>query len=137
MITIRIGYKMENIFFTEDHYWVSVENDVITVGLTDFILNSMNVINYIELPSIGALCSKTEVIGEISHDDDEHFELCSIFNGEIIDTNYLLTDNYEQLFSREKNNNWLYRLYITSQEEKLEDILMSEEEYQQMYLEEL
>lgn len=121
---------MENIFFTKEHYWLSIDNDIVTIGLTNFILDNMNIVNFIELPTIGSTYNKTELIGEINYDDGENFELYSIFSGEILDTNDSLIDNYEQLFSNDKSNNWLYRMYLNSKDE-LEDELISEDEYEE------
>ncbi len=121
---------MENIFFTKEHYWVSIDNDIVTIGLTNFVLDNMNIINYIELPTIGNVYNKTELIGEINYDDGKTFELYSIFNGEILDINDSLSDNYEQLFSNDKSSNWLYRMYLSSRDE-LEDELISEDDYEE------
>ena len=38
---------MEEIFYTKDNYWFSIENDVVTVGITSFILDEINIINFI------------------------------------------------------------------------------------------
>lgn len=120
---------MEEVFYTEDHYWVSIENDIATVGLTNFVLDNFNIISFVDLPQVSTVCSKTELIGDIVYNEDEHFELYSPFSGEIVEVNDLLNDSPEQLFNYEKDNNWLFRIYINSPEE-LEDGLMSEEEYQ-------
>ena len=37
---------MEEIKFTKDHYYVIVENDLATVGLTDFVLNKDFIIEH-------------------------------------------------------------------------------------------
>ena len=89
---------MEEIFYTKDNYWFSIENDVVTVGITSFILDEINIINFIELPSIGSICSKTELIGQINYNDDENLDLLSIFSGKVVDVNDSLIDNCEQLF---------------------------------------
>lgn len=126
---------MENIFFSREHYWVSVDNDIVTVGLTNFILDNMNIVNYIELPNIGSVYNKTELMGEINYEDGEKFEIYSIFSGEVLDVNDSLIDNYEQLFSNDMNNNWLYRISLNSKSE-LEEELITEDEYNE-YIEEL
>lgn len=126
---------MENIFYSKEHYWVDIDNDIVTIGLTNFILDEMDIVNYIELPSIGAIYNKTELMGEINYGDDEQFEIYSIFSGKVIDVNDSIIDNYEQLFSNDKENNWLYRMYLNSKEE-LEEELISIDDYEE-YLGEL
>lgn len=119
---------MEELFYTKDNYWIVVENDIATVGLSNYLIDNMDVINYIELPSIGTVCSKTDILGTLNYNEDERLELYSPFTGEIADVNESLSDNCEQLFSRDTDNTWLFRIYVTSKEE-FEEELMSEEEY--------
>ena len=125
---------MEELFYTKDNYWVIVENDIATVGISNYLLDEMDMINYIELPSIGTICSRTDILGLINYNEDENFSLYAPFTGEIADVNESLVDNCEQLFSKDIDNTWLYRVYISSREE-FEDELMSEEEYRE-FLEE-
>ena len=119
---------MEELFYTKDNYWVIIENDIATIGLSNYLIDNMNVINYIELPNIGAVCSKTDILGIINYNEDEKLELYSPFTGEIVDVNDSISDNCEQLFSRDTDNTWLFRIYVTSKEDFNEE-LMSEEEY--------
>ncbi|MBO4957088.1 MAG: glycine cleavage system protein H [Rickettsiales bacterium] len=126
---------MEELFYTKENYWVVIENDIATIGVTDFVINNMNIVNYVELPTIGNVCSKTDLLGVINYNDDENFELYSQLSGEIIDVNDSLIDNCEQILGNDIDNNWLYRISIESREE-LEEELMSQEEYEE-YLENL
>ena len=71
---------MEEIFYTKDNYWFLIENDVATVGITNFILDEIDIINFIELPTIGSVCNKTELVGQINYNDDENiFNLENFF----------------------------------------------------------
>lgn len=122
---------MEEIFYTKDNYWFYIENDIATIGLTSFILDSVNIVNFIELPTIGNICSNTELIGQINFNDDENLNIYSIFNGKIVDINDSLIDNCEQLFSNDKENSWLYRVSINSKYEIDEEDSMTKEEYEE------
>ena len=124
---------MEELFYTKENYWVVIENDIATIGVSDFITDDINMINYVELPSIGTICSKTDLLGVINYNDDESFDLYSQFSGEIVDVNDSLFDNCDQILSNDTDNNWLYRISLESKEE-VEEELMSEEEYRE-YLE--
>lgn len=124
---------MEELFYTSENYWVIIENDIATIGISNFILDDINIVNYIELPQIGMISSKTDILGVINYNDDDNLNLYSQFSGEIIDVNDSLVDNCEQLISGDTDNNWLYRVFINSKQE-LDEELMSEEEYKE-YLE--
>ena len=126
---------MEEIFYTKDNYWFSIENDVATIGITNFILDEIDIINFIELPTIGSVCNKTELVGQINYNDDENIDIYSIFSGKIVDVNDSLIDNSEQLFSNDMENSWLYRIYVNTRSE-IDEESMTKEEYEE-YLDEL
>ena len=126
---------MEEIFYTKDNYWFLIENDVATVGITNFILDEIDIINFIELPTIGSVCNKTELVGQINYNDDENIDIYSIFSGKIVDVNDSLIDNSEQLFSNDMENSWLYRIYVNTRSE-IDEETMTKEEYEE-YLDEL
>ena len=43
----------EKLQYTEDHEWVAVEDDVATIGITDYAQSELGDIVFIELPSVG------------------------------------------------------------------------------------
>ena len=107
---------MEELFYTKDNYWVIVENDIATIGITDYLLDEMDMVNYVELPSIGTICNKTDILGLVNYNEDENIDIYAPFTGEIVDVNDSISDNCEQLFSKDIDNTWLYRVYVTNKE---------------------
>ena len=47
----------ENLKYSEDHEWVKLEGDVVTVGITDFAQNELGDIVFVELPEPGTAVS--------------------------------------------------------------------------------
>ena len=43
--------------YSEDHEWVKLEGDVVTVGITDFAQNELGDIVFVELPEPGTAVS--------------------------------------------------------------------------------
>lgn len=125
---------MEEIKFTKDHYYVIVENDLATVGLTDFVLNKIQTdINVIELPEINSLYNKSDQVGSIVYGDDE-IPLYTPFTGEMTEINENLINEPDSIKDSNYENNWLFRIYVNDLNE-LND-LMTESEYEE-YLETL
>lgn len=125
---------MEEIKFTKDHYYVIMENDLATVGLTDFILNRIQTdINVIELPEINSLYNKSDQVGSIVYGDDE-IPLYTPFTGEMTEVNENLINEPDSIKDSNYENNWLFRIYVDDLNE-LND-LMTESEYEE-YLETL
>ena len=125
---------MEEIKFTKDHYYVIMENDLATIGLTDFILDRIQTdINVIELPEINSLYNKSDQVGSIVYGDDE-IPLYTPFTGEMTEVNENLINEPDSIKDSNYENNWLFRIYVDDLNEL--DDLMTESEYEE-YLETL
>ena len=119
---------MEKIFYSENHFWISVDENIATVGITENILDTFSIVNSIDLPNISVICSQTELIGNIIYDENRTLELFAPVSGEIISSNELLIDNPEQLLNFDKNINWLFKIALSNETEL--QAFMTEEEYE-------
>ncbi len=125
---------MEDIKFTKDHYYIIIENDLATVGLTDFVLDKIHEdVSLIELPEINSLYSKSDQIGSLFFGDDD-IELYTPLSGEMAEVNENLISEPDTIKNSTYENNWLFRIYIADINE-LNDT-MSKDEYEE-YLETL
>ena len=125
---------MEDIRFTRDHYYIILENDLATVGLTDYILDKVNEeISLIELPEVNNLYNKSDQVGSMFYGDDE-IEIFTPLTGEMAEINENLISEPDTIKNSTYDDNWLFRIYATDLSE-LEET-MSEEEYNE-YLETL
>ena len=125
---------MEDIKFTKDHYYIIIENDLATVGLTDFVLDKIHEdVSLIELPEVNSLYNKSDQIGSLFFGDDE-IELYTPLSGEMAEVNENLISEPDTIKNSTYDNNWLFRIYIADINE-LNDT-MSKDEYEE-YLETL
>ena len=125
---------MEDIKFTKDHYYIIIENDLATVGLTDFVLDKIHEdVSLIELPEVNSLYNKSDQIGSVFFGDDE-IELYTPLSGEMAEVNENLISEPDTIKNSTYENNWLFRIYTTDINE-LNDA-MSKDEYEE-YLETL
>lgn len=51
--------------YTKDHEWVSVDGDVATIGITDFAQSELGEIVYVEVDTVGETLDKEEVFGTV------------------------------------------------------------------------
>ena len=119
---------MEEILYSREHYWVEIDNDIATVGMTPTLIDYLGNISYIELNNIGSICNKTDVIGTI-YTDSEELHINSLFTGEIVETNELIIEEAENILAASKEYNWLYKIFLNNKNEA-ED-LITEEEYEE------
>jgi len=125
---------MENVRFTTSHYYIIVENDLATIGLTNFILDEIGgEIDSIELPEVGAMHNEGDQVGIISFGDDT-LDLYSPLSGEIVEINASLLDCPDVIQNSKDGDDWLFKICIINPDEL--NMTISFEEYKK-YLEEI
>ena len=55
----------EELKYTKDHEWISIEGDVATVGITDFAQRELGDIVYVEVETVGETLEADEVFGTV------------------------------------------------------------------------
>ena len=112
--------------YTKDHEWVSVDNDIATVGITDHAQESLGDIVFIELPSVGKVVKSKEdicVIESVKAASD----IYSPIDGEITEVNKNLENEASLINQDAEQNGWIFKLKISDNKQLNE--LMSYEEY--------
>ena len=51
--------------YTKTHEWVRIENDVATVGITDFAQGELSDVVFVELPAIGKNVTQNDTLGTV------------------------------------------------------------------------
>ena len=77
--------------YTEEHEWLLIENDIVTVGITEHAAEQLGDVVFVELPEIGDLVSKDEsicVIESVKAASD----ILSPLDGKIIEINEAIVD---------------------------------------------
>jgi glycine cleavage system H protein len=55
----------ENLRYTKDHEWVSIDGNIATVGITDFAQGELGDIVYVDIASVGKPLAAEEVFGTV------------------------------------------------------------------------
>ena len=55
----------ENLRYTKDHEWVSIEGNIATVGITDFAQGELGDIVYLDITALGKPLAAEEVFGTV------------------------------------------------------------------------
>jgi len=119
----------EDFLYTEDHEWVSVEDDVCTVGITEFGQTELSDVVYVDLPDIGTAvgqsepCCSIEAIGSVA-------DLRAPIDGTIVDINMDLESHPEWVNEHPYVDGWIVRIEL-SDPSQLES-LMSATDYREM-----
>jgi len=55
----------ENLRYTKDHEWISLEGNTATIGITDFAQGELGDIVYVEIETVGKLLEAEAVFGTV------------------------------------------------------------------------
>lgn len=55
----------DNLRYTKDHEWISLEGNIATIGITDFAQRELGDIVYVEVESIGKALAANAVFGTV------------------------------------------------------------------------
>ena len=116
----------ENLKYTKEHEWLSVEDGVATVGITAFAAESLGDIVFVQLPDAGATVTAGEVFGEVESTKSVS-ELYAPVSGEVVAVNEELEGSPNTVNDDPAGRGWFLKLKVKDASE-LED-LMTEEQY--------
>jgi glycine cleavage system H protein len=116
----------DEIRFTEDHEWITVEDGVATIGITEYAKNALGELVYVELPEIGDNISAGDDFAVVESVKVAS-EVYSPIDGEVVEVNEALQDDPE-VMKKSLEDGWIVKLKIED-ESVLED-LMTEDAYE-------
>ena len=114
------------LFFSREHTWVRIDNDLAIVGITDYAQEKMEEIISIELPKEDSSVERDEPFGNIESIKDV-FEIISPITGEVVSVNEEVIDDAGIVNSDPYDTGWLIVVEMKNPEELLD--LMDAEEY--------
>lgn len=106
----------ENLKYTKDHEWVSVEGDIATVGITDFAQGELGEIVYVEIETEGETLDNDEVFGTVEAVKTVS-DLFMPISGEIIEFNAGLEEEPELVNSDPYGKGWMIKIKIADSSE--------------------
>lgn len=101
----------ENLFYTEDHEWVRLENNVAYIGITDFAQHELGDIVYIEIETLGENLKQQEIFGTVEAVKTVS-DLFLPLSGEILEINPKLETNPELVNSDPYGEGWMIRIKV-------------------------
>ena len=101
-----------NLKYTKDHEWVKIENDIATVGITDFAQGELGDIVYIEVDSLGENLESESVFGTVEAVKTVS-DLFMPLSGEIIEFNSELESSPELVNEDPYDSGWMIKIKLT------------------------
>ena len=99
--------------FTKEHEWVSSENLVYTMGITDYAQAALGDIVYVQLPAIGEAVTSGKVCGEVESTKSVS-EIYAPVTGTIVAINESLSNSPETINSDPYGAGWLAKIEVAA-----------------------
>ncbi len=102
---------MADRYYTETHEWVTVEDSVATIGITDFAQAQLGDVVFLELPRVGKLLEAGDTFGVVESVKAAS-DLYSPVAGTVLEVNESLNTNPQQVNEDPFGTGWLIRVRL-------------------------
>tara|TARA_Y100000590_G_scaffold432493_1_gene548565 strand:- start:2906 stop:3280 length:375 start_codon:yes stop_codon:yes gene_type:complete len=122
---------MDDKRYTKEHEWIKLEENIATIGITDHAQESLGDIVFIELPKVGTVVNagqEVSVVESVKAASD----IYSPIDGEIIEVNTKLKDEFALLNQDAENEGWIFKVKISNLDQL--KVLLSLDEYKKFLI---
>jgi glycine cleavage system H protein len=106
----------EDFYYTKDHEWAQVDENIVTIGITEFAQEQLGEVVYVELPEEGAKVTQGEGFGVVESVKAAS-DLYAPVSGTVIEVNTALMEDPSSLNDDPMNDGWLIRIEMDTEKE--------------------
>ncbi|MEA5462366.1 glycine cleavage system protein GcvH [Leptothoe sp. PORK10 BA2] len=117
----------DNLQYTDTHEYLKIDGDIITIGITEFAIDQLGDVVFLELPELGDNVEVGEKFGTIESVKAVE-DLKSPVNGEVLERNDELLNAPEQIADDPYGDGWLIKIKADNID-NIDDDTMTAEEY--------
>ncbi|MBI9021119.1 MAG: glycine cleavage system protein GcvH [Verrucomicrobia bacterium] len=123
----------QDLFYEKTHEWLRVDDNIATVGITDFAQGQLSDLTFVELPEVGRSVSAGDEVA-VLESVKAASDIYSPIAGKIVEVNDSLDDAPELINLSPYEKGWIFKIEFYKEEDI--DNLMSAEEYDELCEEE-
>ena len=110
----------QHLHYLKSHEWVNVEDNIATVGITDFAQDQLGDVVYVELPKVGKIVSSGETVAVVESVKTAS-DIYSPVSGEVLEVNSALENSPELLNESAYEKGWLFKVRLDTLSSELLD----------------
>ena len=118
-----------DLLYSNDHEWVKLDEDIATIGITDFAQQELGDIVYIEIETVGDNLQKEQVFGTVEAVKTVS-DLFMPISGEVLEFNTALEDTPETVNNEPYDSGWIIKIKIDNPSQLKN--LLSAQQYKQL-----
>lgn len=103
----------ENLLYTREHEWLSLDGDIATIGITHHAQESLGDITFVELPTVGASFEAGESFGVVESVKAAS-DLYMPVAGEVVAVNTELESTPEQVNDAPYEAGWMVKIRLNN-----------------------
>ena len=103
--------------YTKDHEWIKIENNIATVGITDFAQGELGDIVYVDVDTLDDTVEEGDVFGSVEAVKTVS-DLFMPLTGEVIEFNDELENDPELVNTDPYNKGWMIKIKISDASQK-------------------
>jgi glycine cleavage system H protein len=117
----------QEFLYTKEHEWIRVDEEIGTIGITDYAQKELGDVVFVELPKVGDHVTANESFGTIESVKAVS-EIFAPVDGEVVGVNSKLQNNPELVNADPHGDAWLIRIRLADRRDT--DKLMTAEDYE-------
>ena len=104
-----VGDVPSDLRYTEEHEWVRVEGDEVSIGITDFAQNALTEVVWVELPEVGSVVEVMESFASVESVKSVS-EIYAPVAGTVTEVNESLEDAPERINEDPYGDGWICKI---------------------------
>lgn len=118
-----------DLLYSNDHEWVKLDDEIATIGITDFAQRELGDIVYIEIETVGDTLEREQVFGTVEAVKTVS-DLFMPLSGEVLEFNTGLEDTPEAVNDQPYESGWMIKIKMDNPAQLKH--LLSADQYKQL-----
>ena len=98
--------------YSETHEWHMLDGDVLTLGLTQFAVDQLTDVTFVEMKEVGTTFEAGDAVGEVESVKTTS-DIYSVIGGEVVTVNQAVADDPSLVNSDPYGKGWLVKIRTT------------------------
>ena len=98
-----------DLLYSNDHEWVKLDDEIATIGITDFAQRELGDIVYVEIETVGDVLEREQVFGTVEAVKTVS-DLFMPLSGEVLEFNTELEDTPEAVNDEPYESGWMIKI---------------------------
>jgi len=115
----------ENLYYSKEHQWLSVEGEKCRIGLTDYAQKQLHEIVFIDLPAAGGGVTAGQIMGSVESVKAVS-DIFSPVSGEVLEVNKNVQESPGAINKSPYQDGWIVVVKASKLEEEVKSLLSAE-----------